>query len=323
MLGTHLELVVSLTDAQRSAATLVLGGSGFLGAHAVELAREESRRRGSGEVVSWGRTRRALSPGVRSVVADALRPGALETRLDAERPARILMVAALARTGDCERSPALARATNTELPRRVARWCSAAGARLVHVSSDLVFGSTDAPPGGFREEHPPGPLSVYGASKADGEAAVLEECPAALVVRLPLLYGDSGGRGLGASDSLLAAIERGDRPGLFTDEWRTPLEVHCAARALIELIFRPDVPAGILHVAGPERVQRHELGLAVLRAAGRSELEAHRLVRAVTRAEATGDASRPCDVSLDCARARALLTSPLPGLAAGLRACAR
>jgi dTDP-4-dehydrorhamnose reductase len=297
---------------------LVLGGSGFLGVHVVELATARDLPRG-GEVVSVARSRHAVPPGARSELADALAERRLEVLLDRVAPRAVLLAAALARTGECARAPERALELNARLPGRVARWCSAAGTRLVHVSTDLVFGATDAPAGGFGEDHPTGPVSVYGASKVEGELAVAAEHPGALVARLPLLYGDSRGRGLGASDSLLAAVARGERPGLFTDEWRTPLDVRSAARALVELLLRPDAPAGILHVAGADRVQRHELGLAVLRAAGRSEEQARAAVRATTRAAAGDAASRPRDVSLDCARARAFLTAPLPGLADGLR----
>ena len=250
--------------------------------------------------------------------ADLLQEGELERLLERERPARVLLLAALARIANCERSPRLAQAVNAELPARVAAWCAAHGARLVHASTDLVFGASDAPRGGFREEQLTAPLSVYGASKADGERAALAAHPAGLVVRLPLLYGDSHGRGLGASDSLLVAVARGEQPTLFTDEWRTPLSAAAAGRALAELLFRPGAPSGLLHVAGPERVDRHTLGLRVLRGAGQSEARARELIRASTRAEAGLAASRPRDVSLDCARARSWLESPLPDLAAGL-----
>ncbi len=247
---------------------------------------------------------------------DALTP-ALEQLLAAERPARVVLCAALARASDCDADPAAARRMNVELPARVGRWCARAGARLVHVSTDLVFGA-DGPPaaGGFREQDPVSPAHRYGRTKADGERALLESFPDALVVRLPLLFGDSGGRGLGASDSLLAALERGRQPTLFTDEWRTPLEVGCAARALVELAGGE--VSGRLHVAGPERVSRSELGRAVLAARGRSRAEIADLVRAGTRAEAGLAATRAADASLDSSRARSILATPLLGPRAGL-----
>jgi dTDP-4-dehydrorhamnose reductase len=128
-------------------------------------------------------------------------------------------------------------------------------------------------------------------------------------VRLPLLYGDSFGRGRGASDSLLAAIARGERPTLFTDEWRTPLDVEDAARALVELAGTGT--SGILHVGGPDSMSRHELGLAVLRARGMDEASARAAIRPGTRAEAGLEAARARDASLDSRRAESILAARL------------
>lgn len=310
------------------AAAAVLGGSGLLGVHALEAVLAAARRASPSPrpaaVVSISRDPGAVPAGASAVRADALRPGDLERALAAAQPERVLVCTALSRGGDCEAYPELARALNVELPRRVARWCREHGSRLVHVSTDLVFGAEDAPSGGFREEAPPGPLTRYGESKAEGELALLAECPEALVVRLPLLYGDSRGRGLGASDSLLAAIARGERPTLYSDEWRTPLEVSGAARALAELLFADSERArGLLHVAGTERLSRLELGLAVLRAAGHGEARALSLVEARTRAEAGQDRARPRDASLNCERALALLSFAPSGASQSLAGRAR
>ncbi|MCC6406244.1 MAG: SDR family oxidoreductase [Planctomycetes bacterium] len=293
----------------RAVSTLVLGGSGFLGAHVAAAAwkRERSRPEDArGRVVSASREP-ARGPtfwqprdAVELVGVDAT-GGELERVLDELAPARIVCCAAASRISDCERDPARAEAVNVELPRYLARWCAARGARLVHVSTDLVFGASSPASGGFVESDPPAPISVYGASKARGEAAVLSADPHALVVRLPLLFGDSGGRALGASDSLVAAVRAGEQPMLFRDEWRTPLDVSNAAEALSELA--ESHVAGILHVGGPVRLSRVELGHLVLRAAGKKSAELYGLVRAGTRSEAGLAATRPCDVALDTTRA--------------------
>jgi dTDP-4-dehydrorhamnose reductase len=282
----------------------VLGGSGFLGAHVVRSALEAAR----GAVLSI--SREPAVPGVgsdrlRAVAADALREGELERALDAEKPARVVLCTALSRLSDCDAYPALARQINVELPRRVASWCREHGARLVHVSTDLVFGAYPPPPGGFLAHHAPAPISRYGETKALGELAVLAADPSALVVRLPLLFGDSFGRGLGASDGLLAAIERGERPVLFTDEWRTPLDVADAARALIALSNATH--SGLWHVAGARKIDRYALGLEFLRSRGMSEADARSKIRAARRCEAGLDATRPADAALDASRAREML----------------
>lgn len=284
---------------------LVLGASGFLGPHLVRAARAAGWR-----VVAVAR-RPELAPDLggqgpdERLAFEAEDLGALTGLLERTGPAAILCAAALARVDACEREPARARRLNAEFPGALATETRARGLRLVHVSTDLVFGAVPPRAGGFREEDAPSPVHAYGRSKAEGEARVLAADPRALVVRLPLLYGDSAGRGLGASDQLLAALARGERPALFTDEWRTPLAAGNAAEALLELVASD--AAGLLHVAGPERLDRHALGLAVLAHVG---LPAER-VRAATRAELGLALTRPADVALDSARARALLATPL------------
>lgn len=308
--------------------TLVLGGTGFLGAHVSAAAFHQSLSVAtladpSGPpVIAVGRNPEA-SPrfctprdGVQYVLRDLLPPGAAETLLDELQPAVVFSCAALARIADCTEHPKEAARMNVEVPGEVARWCAAHDARLVHVSTDLVFGSTQPPAGGFTESCEGGPLSEYGRTKLRGEEIVLEVHPGALVVRLPLLYGNSGGRGIGASDSILEAIDRGERPGLFHDEYRTPLEVSNVAEALIELAG--DDATGLLHLAGSERISRLDLGLAVLRAMGLEPDEAEGCIQSRSRMDLPGHEERPADVCLDGSAARGVLELPLTDVATGL-----
>jgi dTDP-4-dehydrorhamnose reductase len=286
----------------------VLGGSGFLGSRLVSALGA-----GSHEVVRAardpGRTPLEPSESVRDVSTDLSRPGAAESLIRLLHPTGVFLVAALSRVEDCERDPGLARRLNQELPREVARACAAQELRLVFTSTDLVFDGEPPREWGFVESDPALAAQEYGRSKAAGEMAVLAADPAALVVRLPLLFGTSDDRSLGASASLLSALDRGESPRLFTDEFRTPLDVDNAAEALVELYA--GTVRGRLHVAGPDRVSRFELGRAVLEAHRRTA-ELDRL-RPVTRAE-LGMESRPRDVSLDSSRAREILATKLLGV---------
>ncbi|MEZ6185441.1 MAG: sugar nucleotide-binding protein [Planctomycetota bacterium] len=82
---------------------------------------------------------------------------------------------------------------------------------------------------------------------------------------------------------------------LFVDQWRTPLEVGEAAELLVDLL--EGRTAGVINVAGPERVSRRELGLALAGALGLDT----GLCEAGHMAEA-GLAPRPADVALDVTR---------------------
>jgi dTDP-4-dehydrorhamnose reductase len=184
----------------------------------------------------------------------------------------------------------------------VAEAAAAVGARLIHISTDLVFDGTKREP--YTEDDEPNPLDDYGRSKLEAERRVFDLHPDALVVRTSLLVGrEQPGR------QERAALEaaRGERDMVFyEDEWRSPILVSDVAAALLELA-ETEV-AGILHVAGAEAVNRYELACMIAVAHG---LPAERL-RPGTLAESGHPRAANC--VLDSSRARALLNTPLPGV---------
>ncbi len=124
----------------------------------------------------------------------------------------------------------------------------------MYVSTDLVFDGEHAP---YREDDPPAPLSVYGRSKAHAETA-LQAFPRIAIVRVSLLYGPSLTDRPTVLDRQRQAILAGEPLTLFDDEWRTPLDLPTAARALLA-VAESDY-TGILHVGGLERLSRLEMG---------------------------------------------------------------
>jgi dTDP-4-dehydrorhamnose reductase len=190
---------------------------------------------------------------------------------------------------------------NVEGTRAVASAAVAAGARLVHLSTDVVFGD-----GGraLAEEDPPGPVTAYGESKLAAERV----CPPdALIVRTSLLYG-----GDAPSTHEVAAIEAADGGrdmAFFTDEVRCPIAVGDLADAVLELAalgFDPahPPPTGPLHVAGADAMDRLEFARLVAARHGRDP-EALR--------GGVGGPGRPKRLALDCSRARAILRTRLRG----------
>ncbi|MCB9903700.1 MAG: sugar nucleotide-binding protein [Planctomycetes bacterium] len=298
-----------------NAPVLVTGASGFLGAQVVLalrgrapaacVARDPERAPRELADEHW----HAADLELRGVVTELVR---------ALAPRAVIHCAALGSAAACEADPERARRLNVGVSVELAAASREAGARFVLVSTDQVFGAAAPPAGGFTEESATAPLGVYGATKREAEERVLELGGDALAVRLPLLYGDSLGRGRGATDALFAALDAGERPTLFDDEWRTPLDVSHAAAALVELAL-DHATTGVLHLAGPQRMTRLELGLAALAAQGIPREEALRLVRAAPRSALDLVPARAADCSLDASRARALLAVPLRSPAEALR----
>jgi dTDP-4-dehydrorhamnose reductase len=175
----------------------------------------------------------------------------------------------------------------------------AAGARLVHVSSDAVF-SGAAP--SYDETRQPDPVTSYGAAKAAAETAVKGIAPAAVIARTSLIIGD----GDSPHERLVHELASGAAAGvLFSDQVRCPVHVADLASALLELAAKPR--AGICHLAGPDAVSRYELGLLI---AARDGLDRATLpvgLRAVIGPPGA------LDVRLDSTKSQAQLTTRLRG----------
>ncbi len=172
--------------------------------------------------------------------------------------------------------------------RNVAAAAAAVGARLVHLSTDVVF---DGRKGArYEEEDPVSPASDYGRAKADAEGAVAAVHPDGLIVRTSLLYG-------GREPSRHELTARDPEATFFTNEVRCPVRVGDLAEALLELAAL-DV-AGPLHVAGADGVTRAQF----------AELVARRPVRT-----AEASPTRPLDCRLDSSRAQAMIRTRLRGV---------
>src|SRR3954452_4443791 len=127
---------------------LVTGASGLLGGYLLR------QLRAAGEsVVAWSRSHAGES----FTPVDLADPTAVAAAFHSAAPDVVLHAAALARVGDCHRDPAGARRINTDGTRLLAELAADAGARLVFVSTDLVF---DGERGEYRESDVPNPLSV-------------------------------------------------------------------------------------------------------------------------------------------------------------------
>ncbi len=179
-------------------------------------------------------------------------------------------------------------AVNTDGSENVARAAAAVAARLVHLSTDVVFDGRKGAP--YVEDDPVSPVTDYGRAKAEAEQRVAAAHPKALLVRTSLLYG-----GTEPSKHELAA--RDVAYTFFTNEIRSPVHVTDLAHALLELAAL-DV-AGPLHVAGADDVSRAELAELFRRGPVRS---------------ARAPKTRPLDCSLDSSRARALIRTRLRGV---------
>ena len=104
----------------------------------------------------------------------------------------VLNCAAYTAVDKAESDADAAFAVNEAGARAVALACADRGARLIHVSTDYVFGGDATQP--YETDSPTAPATVYGASKLAGERAVHEVLPSANVVRTAWVYAARGQR---------------------------------------------------------------------------------------------------------------------------------
>ncbi|MDX6729879.1 MAG: dTDP-4-dehydrorhamnose reductase [Baekduia sp.] len=279
---------------------LVTGASGYLGGALVAHA-----ARAGWEVLGTYRTHPpgppAAPPGVRATALDVRDAGAVAGLLAREAPDAVVHTAYV-QDGDA------AHAVNAGGAEHVARAARAAGARLVHVSSDAIFaGAGDRP---LREEDPPDPVTAYGATKAAAEPLVAAAHPDALIVRTSLLYGGPG-RAPSKHETLALAVARGEADvAFFSDEIRSPVQVDDLAAALLQLVA--SAHAGPLHVGGADAVSRLAFARLIAAAAGEDP--------ARLGAGRPAPPGRPRNCPLDSRRAQALLDTRLRGAREVLRA---
>ena len=238
---------------------LLTGASGLLGNAYAQAA----IRRGHSVIALYNRTEPTARGIEQSVQIDAQELDKITALALEHWPDAMVNCAAISSPAAVDSDAKLAEKINVALPRHLAQLSTHLGARLLHVSTDMVFDGHAAEP--YRSTDMPSPTNLYGQTKLMAEREVLEHNPEdPVVLRIPILMGNSltGQRSL--HEKLLASIARGEKPQLFCDEIRQPCSAANVAEVLLELSERRDLH-GIFHWAGAETMSRFEIGQRILK----------------------------------------------------------
>jgi dTDP-4-dehydrorhamnose reductase len=240
---------------------------------------------------------------VRALGRDALDLARVDTiapALDAARPAVVINAAAYTAVDLAESERDAAFLLNRDAPAAMAEACARLGAPLLHISTDFVFDGQGGAP--YAETAPVSPLSVYGASKAAGEAAVLQSEARACVVRTSWVY-DATGKNF-VRTMLRLAGER-DEVRVVADQRGRPTYAADLASALLTLaealLDRDAQATGLMHFANSGEAVWADLAEAAIQGAAKRGARATPVVRITTDAYPT-PARRPADSRLDLSR---------------------
>lgn len=218
-----------------------------------------------------------------------------------DQPELIIHCAGVSSVAEAQKNPALAKQVNIEVTQVLAELAS--NIHFIFFSTDLVF---DGRKGNYIESDTASPLHFYGETKVAAEQIVLKN-PRHLVLRTSINGGISIAGNRGFNEQLWQTLESGRGMKLFTDEFRCPIFAGETARAVWELAEQKC--AGIVHVAGAERMSRFQIGQILLR---RRPHIKDGIEPGLAR-DFPGP-PRVLDASLDISKAQKLLAKPLPGL---------
>ena len=190
--------------------------------------------------------------------------------IGAARPDVVINTAAFVRVDDAEGEIARSFAVNAGGAGQVAQACADAGATLVQISTDYVYG-------GQLQQEPlteaalPAPLNVYGASKLSGEYAVRALCPRHYIVRSCGLYGVAGVTSSNGNfvQTMLRLARAGRFISVVNDQHCTPTATADLAEAVLHLLTAP-APFGLYHVTNAGETTWYEFAQRIFALAGLS-----------------------------------------------------
>ena len=280
---------------------LVVGGSGQIGGWLLRFLEARGHR-------AEGTYSTREFPGL--VPFDASDREGVKALLRRLQPDVVFYPAGFTWVDGCERDRERAYAANLHEPLFVAEAAADGGARFIYFSTDYVF---DGAAGPYAEDAPTNPLSVYGQAKCDAEAALAERLKdRGLIVRTSWVFGPERQgknfayqlvRGLGQGKTIPCPVDLVSNPSYGPD----------VARTVVELAERN--ASGLIHVVGPDVVDRVAFATAIAREFGQDESRIERR----TNEELGLVAARPLKSGLRIDRLEAALPGRMRSLEDSLR----
>ena len=195
----------------------------------------------------------------RRTVADITDIASVESCVKKTNPSVIVNMAAWTDVDGAESHHDEAFLVNATGAENVAKVAAVNAIPLVHISTDYVFDGTQTTP--YKVGDATRPLSVYGASKLQGELLVQNAHPqGSWIVRTAWLYSQYG-------KNFARTIARkglaGDNLSVVNDSFGQPTSAHALARQIVALVLaRP--PAGVFHGTNTGKASWYEFASAIV-----------------------------------------------------------
>jgi dTDP-4-dehydrorhamnose reductase len=251
---------------------------------------------------------------------DFSRPAEARGIVVAARPHIVVNAAAYTAVDAAESDRDTAFAVNRDGPAAIAEACREIGAALVHFSTDYVYDGTKT--GAYVETDPIHPLSAYGASKAEGDAAIRARLDRHVILRTSWVYSATGHNFV--KTMLRLGAER-DRLGIVDDQFGGPTAAADIAGATIAvcaaLAAEKDDGFGTFHFTGGGVTTWYGFAREIFAGAAARGRKTPRIVEPIATEAYPTPAIRPRNSALDCGRLTRCYGIAAPPWQASLSAC--
>ena len=195
--------------------------------------------------------------------ADICDEEGMEREITAHNADIIINCAAYTDVERAERDREAAERINHHGVATLARVCSRHGVKLIHISTDYVFGNDEERTAPYTTDDKTTPINSYGRSKAQGEVAALD-VDGGVVIRTSWLYAPWGKN---FCRTILHLATEQDEINVVDDQRGTPTSALSLARAIVELIDNNTIDnlAGIYHYTDAGEATWYDFACEIIR----------------------------------------------------------
>lgn len=183
---------------------------------------------------------------------------AVSNLLSKEKFEAVINCAAYTAVDKAESEKELAFRINGDAVGYLAKSCKQSGAKFIHISTDFIFDGTISRP--LLEEDPSNPLSVYGASKLEGEKHAIENNPDALIIRSSWVYSSFGNNFV---KTILRLCKEKESLNIIYDQIGTPTYARDLAAAILKIVMQQEWKPGIYHFSNEGAASWYDFAVAI------------------------------------------------------------